>query len=67
MNTKSANPQPVTIVATSNGLVLATPHGEYLIQSTATEAGRDLDPVDLLGIQDSAPQALVLQTGQFAH
>ncbi len=66
MNTESSQTKPrFTIVATPNGLVLSTPEGEFLLQSTRQPASREIDPVDLFGIQDSDPRALVLQTGQY--
>jgi len=64
MDNDTAPPKQFTFIATPNGIVLSTPNGQFLLQSTVGDTSNDIDPVDLFGIQDSDPHALVLQTGQ---
>lgn len=53
--------RPFTVVATPKGLVLSTPNGQFLIQSTVGDPRREIDPAALFGLCNSDPGALALQ------
>lgn len=53
--------RPFTIFATPKGLVLSTPNGQFLLQSTVGDPRREIAPEVLLGVVDSDPRALAMQ------
>ncbi|MEM7010056.1 MAG: hypothetical protein AAF585_01120 [Verrucomicrobiota bacterium] len=67
MDSEDASSQPIpkspfTIVATSKGLILSTPNGQFLLQSAVEDHPRNQsDPATLLGVSNSDPHALFLQ------
>ena len=64
MEPQDPNPlskRPFTVFATPKGLVMSTPNGQFLLQSTVGDPRRENDPATLLGLSNSDPRALALQ------